>query len=96
MRPKEVKPKSTPYLPPHIETQTQAQREASIRSLSRHVGATEEPLYRMSQSLDKAAVTLQNTIRKRNAKRNMMKQRKTVREAELQQIEAAKDKKKQR
>jgi hypothetical protein len=41
MRPKEVRPKPTPYIPPHAETQTPAQREATIRALLRQVEATE-------------------------------------------------------
>jgi hypothetical protein len=88
MRPKEVKPKPPRYIPPHIEeTQTQAQYEASIRAVLRKVEATEEPLYRMSQSSDKAAVKLQNAIRNRNAKRDMMKQRQLVGEEQLKQME---------
>ena len=88
MRPKEVKPKPPRYIPPHIEeTQTQAQYEASIRAVLRKVEATEEPLYRMSQSSDKAALKLQNAIRNRNAKRDMMKQRQLVGEERLKQME---------
>ncbi len=37
MRPKEVRPKPTPYIPPHVETQTPAQRDSSIRALLNQV-----------------------------------------------------------
>ncbi len=45
----------TRYIPPHIDTPTQEQREASIRALLRQVETTEGPLYGMSQSSTKAA-----------------------------------------
>ena len=74
MKPKEVRPKPTPYIPPHIETQTPAQREESIRALLRQVETTTEPQYLMSRSSDKAAVKIQSAVRNRKA-RNELKKR---------------------
>lgn len=53
----------TRYIPPHIDTPTQEQREASIRALLRQVETTEEPLYGLSQSSTKAATKIQKVIR---------------------------------
>ncbi len=51
------------HIPPHIETQTPAQREASIRALLRQVEATTEPEYFMSNSSDKAATKIGKVIK---------------------------------
>ncbi len=51
MRTNENRPKPTPYIPPHGELQTPAQREASISALLRNVEAT-EPQYTTSKSSD--------------------------------------------
>ncbi len=63
MRPKEVRSKPTPYIPPHVETQTPAQREASIRALLNQVEATTEPQYLMSNSSNKAAIKIGKVIK---------------------------------
>jgi hypothetical protein len=53
---------------------------------------TRNEILKQASSEKKAATTLQNVIRNKNAKKDMMKQRMTVREAELKQMEAVKDK----
>lgn len=61
--PKTRTSRPTRYIPPHIDTPTQEQREASIRALLRQVETTEEPLYGLSQSSTKAATKIQKVIR---------------------------------
>ena len=63
INPRTRTPRPTRYIPPHIDTPTQEQRESSIRALLRQVETTEEPLYRMSQSSKKAAIKIQKVVR---------------------------------
>ena len=114
-----------PFIPPNIQTiESKQQREQSLRDIIRQVEDTNEPLYTLSQSSDKAATkigkvikghlsrkdirneilkqasnektaatTLQSAIRKRRANQNYtMRQNQVIAEAELKQMEAAKDK----
>jgi hypothetical protein len=78
MRPKDVRQKPTPYIPPHIETKTPAQCEASIRTLLRQVEATTEPQYLMSRSSDKAATKIGKVIKghlsRKDTRNEMLKQ----------------------